>query len=98
MVGGKVIGIVRGGTMPADESKLNVEDGRDRCVTHCRDHGLVRIDDIVWWQGGWVLWTPQPRSGDRCGIDFDIKLDRLEWPHGTAAAGLVPAENEEQSA
>ena len=71
--------------MGHDESLLHVEDGRDRTTIRCRDGGRARIDDRVWWQGSKVLLTPWPMRGKRQGIDFDIVLERLDWPHSKKA-------------
>lgn len=83
MIGGTVIGITRGGTMRPEASALHLECGRDTHVTHCEDHGRVSLGDVVWCQSRWVLWTPMPKRGPICGVDYDVLLKRLDWPHGS---------------
>lgn len=91
MVGGHVIGIVRG----KETTLLHVEDRRhgrsDRCGVRCVEKRIdngeqvkISLGDQVWWQSGEIMWTPTPcGQGDRCGIDFDIRLPKVGYSHRT---------------
>jgi len=42
----------------------------------------IEIGDAVWWQGKFVMWTPQAnrtakKRNLKCGIDYDIKIPRV---------------------
>jgi hypothetical protein len=39
----------------------------------------LQIGDSLWWQCGFCYWTP--RTGDRCGVDYDIPLRKIGFSH-----------------
>lgn len=44
----------------------------------------VQVGDSFWWQSGSCYWTPaanRGRPGNRCDIDFDIRLAKLGYSH-----------------
>ena len=80
-----VIGIMR----KADRTTLHCRDQRstDQVCVDCRevmvDTGkpvTVRLGDQVWWQGPYVLWTPDVTKNSV----FDIKLPKLGYSHDSS--------------
>ncbi len=65
----------------------------DTCCVHVdegsfakRNRVAIQIGDSVWWQCGYVMWTPKANrkpsgSGQRCGVDFDIRLPKVGYSH-----------------
>lgn len=79
VVGGKVIGVVRG----PDNTLLNVQErGKDVCAVRCiEDHAWpVGIGDQVWWQSGTVYLTPKRRRGDG-ELPRDIPMQKVGYSH-----------------
>lgn len=37
----------------------------------------IKAGDSIWWQGGFALWTPSERKGNRCGKDYDIRIPKI---------------------
>lgn len=84
MIGGTVIGVIRG----LENTLLNVQDKGDQCSVRCverrNDNGkpvAVAIGDSVWWQAGDVMWTPASSARGECGIDFDIHIRKVGYSH-----------------
>jgi hypothetical protein len=78
MIGGKVINVHDGGGC-FDGNNLSV-----RCVEKRRSDGIsvtVGIGDSVWWQAGWIMWTPEASDRLACGVDFDIQLPKVGYSH-----------------
>lgn len=88
MVGGKVIGVARG----QENTLLNVQgtgsESRDVCAVRCIEIRLDNGDlvcicngDLVWWQAGYVFWTPIDSPHFKQGFDWDIKLEKIGYSH-----------------
>jgi hypothetical protein len=91
MVGGKVVGIARG----PESTLLHVEDTpytrpeylSIRVIERRRDNGqpvTIHVEDSVWWQAGWAMWTPATQKGrpvGECGKTWDIMLPRVGYSH-----------------
>lgn len=80
MVGGKVIGVVRG----PENTLLHVEDKGDRLSVRCveRDDEKVRLGDSVWWQAGKVYWTPSRfRRTAEADQWRDVPLAKVGYSH-----------------
>lgn len=44
----------------------------------------ISIGDSFWWRSGKCMWTPKEsrgKPGNRCGVDFDIQLNKLGYSH-----------------
>lgn len=87
MVGGKVIGIAR----KADRTTLHVRCSRstDQVCVDCIEERLdgggpikIQVGDSAWWQGGFVMWTP-----DVARHKFqDIQLRKVGYTHSFSHA------------
>lgn len=94
MVGGTVVEICNVPGQP-DVYHIDVVDGRDKCGVRAAvtpESDRIQIGDSVWWQCGFVYWTPQRRPGEargpRGGVDYDIKIPKIGYsgaPHPTAS-------------
>lgn len=78
MVGGIVVGISRNEGGP---TRLNVEgtrgeEGQRLLVKVYEADDPIRLGDKVWWQSGWVFWTPQPYDGRE-----DLRLVRASFSY-----------------
>ncbi len=88
MVGGKVVGVAinkQAGT--AHVSCVDPSYPRDE-PTSIRVRGKffdsIRPGDGLWWQCGKAYWTPQenvPWQGKKCGVEFDIPLEKIGYSH-----------------
>lgn len=84
MVGGEVIGVSRN----QQATLLNVRDknGQEcavKCVEKRRTDGSpvqISVGDAVWWQCGWVMWTPK-WAGQTKGEESDIQLPKVGYSH-----------------
>lgn len=83
MVGGKVIEVC---DHPLDQNKIyvNVADRPHRRLEECaiyvvRDSNSeqIEIGDSLWWQGRYAYWTPQSGTREKCGVDYDIPIERI---------------------
>lgn len=94
MVGGKVCGVsIKGDEVHISVAEKRYwKDpptyiGARVCCVRARYGGEpVKIGDEVWWQCGKVYWTPctngvNDRPGKRCGVDYDIPLEKLGYSH-----------------
>lgn len=93
MVGGTVIGVSCSGS----EALLNVQDNHGtecavRCGTKRADTGeeiVIHPGDEVWWQCGFVYWTPRGscsvlcrnRDNDEETKGSDIRLEKIGYSH-----------------
>lgn len=87
MIGGTVIDTL----VLADKVWINVQDkapSTETCAIYVDKEAralCVSEGDMIWWQGGYALWTPKKhrvsceeseRLGHKCGIHYEIKLKR----------------------
>lgn len=84
MVGGIVIGVAHQG----EETLINVAGSgggiNDYLAIRVKGGAAIRPGDQVWWQGRLAMWTPQEnigREGLRCGVDYEIQLQRVGYSH-----------------
>ncbi len=86
MVGGKIIGLVRG----PENTLVHVENRHDTCsvrvVERRKDNGegvRLRIGDSIWWQMDTALWTPAgiKAVGEGCRKTWDIHLLKVVYAH-----------------
>ena len=44
----------------------------------------IQVGDSIWWQSGRCYWTPRVnlgRPGNKCGVDYDIAMQKLGYSH-----------------
>jgi hypothetical protein len=75
MVGGKIINVVQ----LKNSTWIQCQDIRcqDVCAVRVEQNMDVKVGDSLWWQAGFVMWTPVPHTGKS-----DIKLIKLGYSHG----------------
>lgn len=87
MVGGTVIEIIQ----LSDKIWINCQEDnyKHKCaiyVVNSETSRKIKTGDMVWWQSGWALWTPEANRGDKRpedapkqkgGIDYDIRIPRI---------------------
>jgi hypothetical protein len=97
MVGGTVIGLAR---KPGGETMLHVRSNRstDQVCVDVLENRLdgggpieIRLGDQVWWQFGFILWTPASSYCYKCGEDFDIQLKMVG--HTYSSSHSIPGES-----
>ena len=84
MIGGTVVKVV------GFKTKMYVncrhkQSGRnkaDECAIYIRrtpEAEKIDVGDSVWWQGGFAYWTPCGKCGNKCGVDFDVRIPRVGY-------------------
>jgi hypothetical protein len=81
MVGGKVEEIVlqENRIWLSVRDKVYKNDVSAIYVKKNTDSEAIKIGDNVWWQGHFVMWTPQGSEHRECGTDFDIQIPRMSY-------------------
>jgi len=83
MIGGIVIGI----KTLADRVLVNCvdenESRNDKCsiyVERNEQSARIKPGDLIWWQGGFAMWTPyekKGKAGNKEGVDCDVRIPKI---------------------
>ena len=85
MIGGKVIEVIKDIKNRPEAIWVNVKDFTsgygDECAIYVEKNDTslqIEIDDSLWWQGRWAMWTPAAVRESGIG-ESDIRIPRIGY-------------------
>ncbi len=84
MVGGIVIEVANVPDRP-DVLYVDCRDrtySKDTCAIYIENNEIsqkIEIGDNIWWQCNYAMWTPSGSIKSKCGVDYDIKINRVGY-------------------